>query len=254
MESQTGIFIAVPEELVNRILQEGYRCTNRNRVPAHRNRDEAIRAYRRHHYQQPTLLTVSRMPLGVRESPHRGGVKLETRHLPASCLARVERSHSFSMGAPTPSLASGLPRAMTFGYPSVNQSIPRMSLNDRQQRLQRNPNLQTLHHATGASRSQQILRSREFRAGTRGFLGPGIYFSRQPQNALRWCQCREHPRVVIVCRVRLGRVMQVDRGHHTGMALRAANYDSYEEIGRDCFMLPDNADGQIDMDSLYVMN
>ena len=86
----TGIFIAVPEDIAPLILREGYQCSRRRRVPANRDRHAAIRAYHRGQHSQPAaLFEVVRLPPGVAITQHKDGIKLETGHLPASCLVRV---------------------------------------------------------------------------------------------------------------------------------------------------------------------
>jgi len=103
-------------------------------------------------------------------------------------------------------------------------------------------NVKVLHHATRESNAKAICYQKSFRPGTRGFLGPGIYFSLQPSNARRWCQCRSGhgPIVVLRCEVNLGRMETVERGYYTATALLQDGYDSYKENGRDCYMLPNN--------------
>lgn len=90
-----GIVIAVPEDIAAKVLFEGYRCSRRGRVPASRNRDAALRAYRRcQPSRPPVLLEVVSLPAGVDTSPHKDGIKLSTAHLPGNCLTRAPRPGS----------------------------------------------------------------------------------------------------------------------------------------------------------------
>eukprot|EP00927_Polykrikos_kofoidii_P079405 TRINITY_DN7618_c0_g2_i1.p1 TRINITY_DN7618_c0_g2~~TRINITY_DN7618_c0_g2_i1.p1 ORF type:complete len:259 (-),score=14.62 TRINITY_DN7618_c0_g2_i1:201-977(-) len=254
MAQDTGLFIAVPEDIAPKILCEGYRVSRRGRVPTHPNRDGAIRAYRRFQRSRPpVLLQVACLPPAVKATPHKDGFKLETPHLPPYCLAQVNRAHSASSVSMMPSFQFQQPARTLSHRPSPpGPQVPGTTLADRKERLARRDNVQTLFHATSESNATNICRRKEFRHGTKGFLGPGIYFSRTPQNARRYCQCRQKPTVVVQCEVNLGRSNQVGQGYYTGQQLLAGGYDSYEEVGRDCYMLPDNASCQIDMDTLHI--
>lgn len=126
---------------------------------------------------------------------------------------------------------------------------------ERKQRLRQTPNWHTLHHATRETNAISILREEVFRPGSRpGFLGPGVYFCKSPHNAMKWCQPRTGcgPIVVLQCRAALGRILRVPR-HHPGSAseLLKTGHDSYEEIGRDSYMLPDGA--QVDALSIRLV-
>jgi hypothetical protein len=46
---------------------------------------------------------------------------------------------------------------------------------------------------------------------------------------------------------------QVVKGAHTSRQdLLTNGCDSYDEIGRDCYMLPDNHDNQVDVDTIRI--
>jgi len=258
MDQGTGIFIAVPEDIAAKVLFEGYQCSRRRRVPAHHNREGALRGYHRSQRQlsrPPLLLQVVSLPSGVAASPYKDGVKLETRHLPAQHLKPVNRSHSASAFSPMPCYQYQPPlRSCSFRPSAPGPQLPGTRASDRQLRLQRQDNVRTLYHCTSESNAINICRQKAFRAGTNGFLGPGIYFSQTPSNARRYCQCRTGtgPRVILECRVNLGNAKRVPKGHYTGQQLLADGCDSYEEVGRDCFMLPDNQNGQINMDEVFL--
>lgn len=252
----TGLVIAVPEDISVKILQEGYHCSRRRRVPASRNRESALRAYRRcQHSRPPVLLEVVSLPRGVATTPHKDGLKLEISHLPAGHLRPVARPHSVpSPVAPQGGYHNPPPRTVSHRpSPAANQ-MPGTRQSDRQQRLARRDNVRQLCHATRESNANSILSQQSMRSGNRGFLGPGIYFSRTSDNARRYCQCRtgHGPIVVIHCQVNLGNVRTVPRGEYTGQQLLADGCDSYEENGRDCYMLPDNEDRQILMNTMYI--
>mmetsp|Transcript_53265 Transcript_53265/g.155158 ORF Transcript_53265/g.155158 Transcript_53265/m.155158 type:complete len:260 (-) Transcript_53265:215-994(-) len=255
MAEDTGIVIAVPEDIAFQILHEGYRCSNRRRVPASRNREAALRAYRRFQRSRPpVLLEVVSLPIGVHTTPHKDGIKLSTPHLPGRCLAQAARPHSipsFTAGSHSfrPSGRTGSLRP-SLTAPTINQrAAPRAgcSLNGRE-------NVRTLFHATRESNAHSICAQGSFHAGHNGFLGPGIYFSQTPANARRYCQCRTGtgPIVVLQCSVNLGNLKTVDRGIHTRQELSADGYDSFKEDERDCYMLPDDFSHQIDMGSVYI--
>jgi len=126
----------------------------------------------------------------------------------------------------------------------------------RAERLQRRSNVQVLFHATSLSNAQNIRRQKCFRPGCGGFLGPGIYFSMSQSAALGYCQCRSGsgPRVVLRCEVNLGNMKMVPRGHCTAQGLLEEGVDSVKEHGRDCYMLPDNSDGQICMRRISIVH
>lgn len=263
MDQDTGIYIAVPEDIAHKILREGYLCTRRRRVPAHRNREGAVRAYRRCQRSRPPVLLQATLPPGVMTTPHKDGIKLETAQLAPRYLAADGRAHTASPYSNASSLSS-----FTHATPYPFQSpvrpasarpsapgppLPGTTNADRVSRLQQcRPT--TLYHCTAETSARSILNQRHFRAGTHGFVGPGIYFSRTPEKARRYCQCRAPgPRVVLQCQVKLGNIKHVMKGYHgTGHALLAEGCDSYAEINRDSLMLTDNRDGQIDMDSVHI--
>ncbi|CAE8651112.1 unnamed protein product [Polarella glacialis] len=89
-EGGGSLVIAVPQDLSQQVLADGYHCSRRRRVPASRNQESALRAYRRcQPYRPAVLLEVLSLPAGVGSVPHKDGIKLSTSHLPAYCLARV---------------------------------------------------------------------------------------------------------------------------------------------------------------------
>lgn len=80
--------IVVPEELTGTILREGYRCTRRGRVPCSRSRSSALRAFRQWHPGRPhAFLKVVQLPPGITADAHKDGIKINTSHLPASCVS-----------------------------------------------------------------------------------------------------------------------------------------------------------------------
>jgi len=115
-------------------------------------------------------------------------------------------------------------------------------------------NVQTLCHATRESNALSICSGTIFYPGVSGFLGPGIYFSKQPESARRYCQCRtgHGPIVVLICQVNLGKLKKVSRGIHTTRELMEEGFDSFCEVGRDCCMIPNNHRGQIAMDTIRI--
>jgi len=256
MDCGTGIYIAVPEDIAVKILHEGYRCTRRGRVPAHRKREGAVRAFRRNHRSRPPVLLQARVPPGVSTTPHKDGIKLETKQLAPMYLSTDVRAHTTS---PDSSSTLPVPYQPTTRAASVFPSPPGPSVSgasnaDRARRLQQcRPT--TLYRCTAVTNANSILRQKQFRAGNRGFIGPGIYVSRAPYYAKRYCQCRTPcPRVVLQCEVKLGNIKKAFKGHQgTGWELLAEGCDLYEEMDRDSLMLPDNRDGQIDMESVHTV-
>eukprot|EP00928_Gymnodinium_smaydae_P089000 TRINITY_DN73015_c0_g1_i1.p1 TRINITY_DN73015_c0_g1~~TRINITY_DN73015_c0_g1_i1.p1 ORF type:complete len:242 (+),score=31.45 TRINITY_DN73015_c0_g1_i1:50-775(+) len=80
--------IAVPLELKDKILSEGYRCTKRNRVPCSRLREGALRAYRRFNQGKPhAFLEIIALPPGVTADIFKDGIKINASYLPPSCFA-----------------------------------------------------------------------------------------------------------------------------------------------------------------------
>jgi len=257
MDQDTGIYIAVPQDIGPKILREGYMCTRRRRVPAHRNREGAVRAYRRCQRSRPPMLLQATVPPGVTTTPHKDGIKLETKHLAPRYLSTDVRAHTTPPYS-SPSYASPYPYQPPVRPASVRPSAPGPSSPgsthaDRARRLQQcRPT--TLYHCTALTNAQNIISQKQFHAGNHGFIGPGIYFSRTPEKARRYCQCRAPgPRVVLKCEVKLGTPKTAFKGHYgTGQELLNEGCDSYEEGNRDSLMLPDNRDGQIDMESVHM--
>lgn len=135
----TGMYIAVPAESAPKILGEGglpgegYRCSRRRRVPAHRNRDEALRAYKRFQHSRPhSLLEIVTLPPGVTMTSWKGGLKLETPHLPAQYMARVQRAHSEPVIAQRSREAVSLAQLLNFGLDDVRSHLV-LSKADEQQ-------------------------------------------------------------------------------------------------------------------------
>jgi len=257
MDQDTGIYIAVPEDVAARILREGYLCTRRGRVPAHRNREGAVRAYRRCQRSRPPVLLQAKVPPGVTTTPHKDGIKLETKQLAPRYLSSDVRAHttspytSSSYDPPYQYQPPVRPASVRLSAPGP--SYPGSTHAARERRLQQcRPTM--LYHCTAMTNATSIIKQKQFRAGNHGFVGPGIYFSRTPEYARRYCQCRTPgPRVVLQCEVKLGNIKRALKGHNgTGQDLKDEGCDSYEEINRDSLMLPDNHDGQIDMDSVHI--
>lgn len=232
-------------------------CTRRGRVPAHRNREGAVRAYRRCQRSRPPVLLQAKVPPGITTTPHKDGIKLETKQLAPRYLSADIRAHTtspyVSSSCTPPYLYQPPVRPVSARPVAPGLSSPGTTHADRARRLQQcRPT--TLYHCTAMSNAQSIIRQKEFRPGNHGFIGPGIYFSRTPEYARRYCQCRAPgPRVVLQCQVKLGSIKYATKGHYgTGRELLAEGCDSYEENNRDSLMLPDNRDGQIDMGSVHI--
>ena len=83
------IFIAVPKDIAAKIQREGYRCSRRRQIPAHRNQYGAIHAYRRTQRCRPPALLKVRVPHGVAITKHKDGVKLGTDYLPPEQIEEV---------------------------------------------------------------------------------------------------------------------------------------------------------------------
>lgn len=259
MNQDTGIYIAVPEDVATIILREGYMCTRRGRVPAHRNREGAVRAYRRCQRSRPPVLLQATVPPGITTTPHKDGIKLETKQLAPRYLSTDVRAHTASPYAsssyhpPPPYQYQPPVRAASVRLSAPGPSLPGTTHSDRQRRLQQ-CGTTTLYHCTAMTNATNIMNQKHFRAGNHGFIGPGIYFSRTSRFARQYCQCRTPgPRVVLQCEVKLGNIKSARKGHHgTGQELKDEGCDSYEEVNRDSLMIPDNHDGQIDMDSVHI--
>eukprot|EP00931_Biecheleriopsis_adriatica_P115144 TRINITY_DN90981_c0_g1_i1.p1 TRINITY_DN90981_c0_g1~~TRINITY_DN90981_c0_g1_i1.p1 ORF type:complete len:261 (-),score=16.83 TRINITY_DN90981_c0_g1_i1:142-924(-) len=259
MYQDTGVYIAVPEDVAAIILREGYVCTRRGRVPAHRNREGAVRAYRRCQRSRPPVLLQATVPPGIATTLHKDGIKLETKQLAPRYLAADDRARTVSPSSSPASTAPYLyqaPMRPASARPSApGPSYAGTTHADRVHRLQKcQPT--TLYHCTALTNAHSIINFRQFHAGFHGFIGPGIYFSRSPNSARRYCQCRTPgPRVVLACQVKLGNIKHAFKGHRgTGQELLAEGCDSYEEANRDSLMLPDNRDGQIDMSSVHIIS
>ncbi|CAE8740540.1 unnamed protein product [Polarella glacialis] len=137
-EGGGSLVIAVPQDLAQQVLADGYHCSRRRRVPASRNQESALRAYRRcQPYRPAVLLEVLSLPAGVGSVPHKDGIKLSTSHLPAYCLARVSLDQA--VAAPPIFPASGQPHSEGLQAPALNLSRPhgpclmRLSLGSAQQ-------------------------------------------------------------------------------------------------------------------------
>jgi len=115
-------------------------------------------------------------------------------------------------------------------------------------------NVRTLYHATRESNALSICGTKQFWPGRNGFLGAGIYFCEEAAYARRYCQCRTGtgPKVVLRCQVSMGKIKTVDRGYHTAQELMRDGCESFKEYRRDCFMIPNNANNQICMDSIVI--
>mmetsp|Transcript_98247 Transcript_98247/g.174095 ORF Transcript_98247/g.174095 Transcript_98247/m.174095 type:complete len:277 (-) Transcript_98247:526-1356(-) len=115
-------------------------------------------------------------------------------------------------------------------------------------------NVRTLYHATRESNALSMCRMKQFLPGRNGFLGAGIYFCEDDKKARRYCQCRTGtgPEVVLRCQVSMGKIKTVFRGPHTAQELLRDGCESFKEYGRDCFMIPNNDNNQICMDSIVI--
>eukprot|EP00747_Dinoflagellata_sp_TGD_P221796 gnl/TRDRNA2_/TRDRNA2_93573_c0_seq1.p1 gnl/TRDRNA2_/TRDRNA2_93573_c0~~gnl/TRDRNA2_/TRDRNA2_93573_c0_seq1.p1 ORF type:complete len:257 (-),score=31.63 gnl/TRDRNA2_/TRDRNA2_93573_c0_seq1:54-824(-) len=128
MAQDGAIVIAVPDDIAQKILCEGYRCSRRRRVPASRNREAALRAYRRFQPSRPpVLLEVVSLPANVATVPHKDGIKITTSHLAGDCLARVPRPgsappHSGKMHVPLARTPSVPPAAAVLRPPSWSET------------------------------------------------------------------------------------------------------------------------------------
>lgn len=248
MAQDTGIFIMVPEDIADKVLREGYHCSRRKKIPASHNIEAAERAYCRHQRSRPpVLLRVEYLPasVAIRPSRHKDGtqkdgIKLQTDRLPSHCLSKVVRGHSVpSHGASSfqpPSRATSM---------RARAPVHRVTLaaEDGRYRVVGRSNIQELYHATSNQNAQNILDQNTFHSGVRGFLGPGIYFSKTPSNARRYCQCRTRPHVVLRCMVNMGNIKVVPQRTCTAEELLIDGCDCFKEDRRDCIMLP-NMDKQ----------
>ena len=141
--------------------------------------------------------------------------------------------------------------AVVAGYPS--KSYTASIDNTSRYRVVGEENILKLYHATSITNAHSILRQKTFYPGTKGFLGPGIYFSESPYFARRYCQCPTRPHVVIRCSVDVGKVKNVGKVTHcTVQDLLVDGCDSFKDLGRDCIMLPNMDKAQIDIDNMHI--
>jgi len=253
MTQDTGIFIMVPEDIADKVLREGYCCSQRKKVPASNNIEAATRAYRRHQRSRPpVLLRVDYLPQGVTTRPSRhkdgtqkDGIKLQTDRLPPHCLSKVVRGHSVPSSFASASFQPPSRATST----RAREPVDRVTLEaqDGRYRVVGRQDIRQLYHATSNHHAQSILAQNTFHPGTRGFLGPGIYFSETPSNARRYCQCRTRPHVVLSCRVNVGNMKVVPQRRCTAEELLIDGCDCFKEDRRDCIMLPN-------MDKKQVLN
>jgi len=155
-----------------------------------------------------------------------------------------------------PRVALPVPRTVPTPMPLQQNQSMAMRAPPLRPSSTRRENWMVLYHATSWSNALNIIREQHFRTGTRGFIGPGIYFSSGKDSAFRYCQCRSGhgARVALRCRVNVGNIMRVRKGMVCTRAMLSANgCDSFEEANRDSFMLPDNDDFQIDMASVEIV-
>ncbi|CAD7948315.1 unnamed protein product [Amoebophrya sp. A120] len=101
-----------------------------------------------------------------------------------------------------------------------------------------------MHHCTGISAAESILSSRQFRAGTDGYLGGAIYFSKSYEEAMRRAQGVknvEEEQVVLSARVYLGRCGHFEKGTIVdGPLLNQYKLNSAKVFGReDSYCLAD---------------
>lgn len=97
-----------------------------------------------------------------------------------------------------------------------------------------------LYHATSAENAQSIREENELRPGSHGFVGGAIYFSEDPDAAIRKCHGgRGQPDVLIQCLVDLGQLIEVPRDMYDIQDLLDMGYDSAKVIGVDVFAVYD---------------
>jgi len=117
-------------------------------------------------------------------------------------------------------------------------------------------NAWTVYHATTRSRALSIMQSGHFLPGRGGFLGPGIYFCRDPAVALRRSQPKSKgPLVVLGFEVQMGCMQTAVRKiPWTEEVQLEAGFHSMKAHGKgnDCYMIPDNNQAQIDMTTLHI--
>jgi len=117
-------------------------------------------------------------------------------------------------------------------------------------------NTRTMYHATTLSCGLSIMQSGHFLPGRGGYLGPGIYFCRDPALALHRSQPKSKgPLVVLVFEVQMGRMQTPARKiPWTEEVQLEAGFHSMKESGKgnDCYMIPDNNQAQIDMTTLRM--
>lgn len=99
----------------------------------------------------------------------------------------------------------------------------------REQRL--DSNVVTLYHQTDREAARLILGSQQMIRGREGAAGGGIYFAQSPQDTQR--KAHNHG-VVLLCRVRLGRVKHLP-GPQSDVTFRQLLADSYDSTLLDCF-------------------
>jgi len=118
-------------------------------------------------------------------------------------------------------------------------------------------NTRTMYHATTLSYALSSMQSGHFLPGSGGYLGPGIYFCRDPAAAVRRSQPKsEGPRVVLGFEVQMG-LMQTSARKMTTWTEEVqleAGFHSMKACGKgnDCYMIPDNNQAQIDMTTLRM--
>jgi len=117
-------------------------------------------------------------------------------------------------------------------------------------------NAWTVYHATTRSSALSIMQSGHFLPGRGGFLGPGIYFCRDPAVALRRSQPKSKgPLVVLGFEVQMGCMQTAVRKiPWTEEVQLEAGFHSMKAHGKgnDCYMIPDNNQAQIDMTTLHI--
>merc|ERR1712187_903643 len=114
----------------------------------------------------------------------------------------------------------------------------------------------TMYHATTKSSATSIVRTGEFRPGSGGYLGPGIYFCKKPKTAMRRAQPKSGGKMVVLeFQVQMGRMQEATENMPwTEEVLIDTNFHSMKANGNgsDCYMIPNNRHGQIDMSTVRI--
>ncbi|XP_067910152.1 uncharacterized protein [Heterodontus francisci] len=71
----------------------------------------------------------------------------------------------------------------------------------------------TMYHGTSVSNAKSIIQS-GFKQSSKGMLGPGVYVSRDKEKARRYPINSPNDRVILMLKVRVGKVKKIDRENH----------------------------------------